>query len=139
MLTTDEAKLALTEIKTITKEAEAALGIETLKKELSEMQGQMEAPGFWDNVTEAHKVNKKIRPIEDKLEQFSKIILRMDDAAVMLELVDESGDVDMAEELTNELAMLRIDVTELKLKALLRGEYDANGAILSLHAGACGT
>jgi peptide chain release factor 2 len=139
MLTTDEAKLALTEIKTITKEAELALGIETLKKELSEMQGQMEAPGFWDDVKEAHKVNKKLRPIEDKLEQFSKITSRQEDAAVMLELVEESGDIDMAQELTNELASLRKDVTELRLKALLRGEYDSNGAILSLHAGAGGT
>ncbi len=139
MLTTDEAKQALTEIRTLTKEAEAALGVETLKQELSELHGQMEAPGFWDDVKEAHKVNKKVKPIEDKLEQFSKITQRLDDAAVMLELVDESGDSDMAEELTNEIASLRSDVTELRLKALLRGEYDANGAILSLHAGAGGT
>ena len=139
MLTTDEAKLALTEIKTLAKETEAALGIETLKKELSELQAQMEAPGFWDDVKEAHKINKKVKPIEDKLEQFTKITQRLDDAAVMLELVDESGDSDMAEELTNELASLRKDVSELRLKALLRGEYDASGAILSLHAGAGGT
>ncbi len=139
MLTTDEAKQALTEIKTLAKEAEAALGIEALKTELSDLQGQMEAPGFWDNVKEAHKVNKKVKPIEDKLEQFSRIMQRLDDGAVMIELVEESGDSDMAEELTTELAALRRDVSELRLKALLRGEYDANGAILSLHAGAGGT
>ncbi len=139
MLTTDEAKQALNEIKAIAKEAEAALGIEALKTELSDLQGQMEAPGFWDDVKEAHKVNKKAKPIEDKLQQFSKITQRLDDAAVMIELVDESGDSDMADELMAELASLRGDVSELRLKALLRGEYDANGAILSLHAGAGGT
>lgn len=139
MLTTDEAKLALTEIKKLAKEAEAALGIETLKNELSNMQAQMEAPGFWDDIKEANKVNKKIKPIEDKLEQFGKLSQRLDDAAVMLELVEESGDGDMAEELSSELALLRKDVSELRLKALLRGEYDSNGAILSLHAGAGGT
>lgn len=139
MLTTDEAKQALTEIKTLAKEAEAALGIDALKTELSDLQGQMEAPGFWDDVKEAHKVTKKAKPIEDKLEQFSKITQRLDDAAVMIELIDESGDSDMAEELTAELISLRKDVSELRLKALLRGEYDANGAILSLHAGAGGT
>ncbi len=139
MLTTDEAKQALNEIKTLAKEAETALGIEALKTELSDLQGQMEAPGFWDNVNEAHKVNKKAKPIEDKLDQFSKITQRLDDAAVMIELVEESGDGDMADELMAELASLRSDVSELRLKALLRGEYDANGAILSLHAGAGGT
>ena len=139
MLTTDEAKLALTEIKTIAKEAETALGIETLKNEMTELQAQMEAPNFWDDIKEANKVNKKVKPIEDKLEQYSKMMQRLDDAAVMLELVEESGDGDMAEELSNELALLHNDVSELRLKALLRGEYDSSGAILSLHAGAGGT
>ena len=139
MLTTDEAKLALTQIKTLAKEAELALGIDVLKKELSELQGQMEAPGFWDDVKEAHKVNKKAKPIEDKLEQFTKITQRIEDAVVMIELVEESGDSDMADELMAELASLRGDVSELRLKALLRGEYDSSGAILSLHAGAGGT
>ena len=139
MLTTDEAKLALTEIKTIVKEAETALGIETLKNEMTELQAQMEAPNFWDDIKEANKVNKKVKPIEDKLEQYSKMMQRLDDAAVMLELVEESGDGDMAEELSNELALLHNDVSELRLKALLRGEYDSSGAILSLHAGAGGT
>ena len=139
MLTTDEAKLALTEIKTIAKEAETALGIETLKNEMTELQAQMEAPNFWDDIKEANKVNKKVKPIEDKLEQYGKMTQRLDDAAVMLELVEESGDSDMAEELSNELALLHNDVSELRLKALLRGEYDSSGAILSLHAGAGGT
>lgn len=139
MLTTDEAKQALTEIKTLAKEAEAALGVDTLKKELSELQAQMEEPSFWDNIKEANKVNKKVKPIEDKLDQFGKLNQRLDDATVMLELVEESGDEDMAEELSNELISLRTDVSDLRLKALLRGEYDANGAILSLHAGAGGT
>lgn len=139
MLTTDEAKLALSEIRTLAKEAEAALGLDALKKELGELQEKMEAPGFWEDIKEAHKVNKKLKPIEDKLEQFGKLSQRLDDAAVLLELVEESGDPDMGEELTAELISLKKDVSELRLKALLRGEYDSNGAILSLHAGAGGT
>ncbi len=139
MLTTDEAKQSLTEIKTLLKEAEAALGVDTLKTELAELHAQMEAPGFWDNIKEAHKVNKRVKPIEDKLEQFAKLTQRLEDASVMLELVVESGDEEMAEELSGEIVSLRRDVSELRLKALLRGEYDSNGAILSLHAGAGGT
>ncbi len=139
MLTTDEAKLALSEIRTLAKEAEAALGLDALKKELGELREKMEAPGFWEDIKEAHKVNKKLKPIEDKLEQFGKLSQRLDDAAVLLELVEESGDPDMGEELTAELISLKKDVSELRLKALLRGEYDSNGAILSLHAGAGGT
>jgi peptide chain release factor 2 len=139
MLQTDDAKQKLNEIRALLGEAQSALGLDALKDEMTQLQARMEEPGFWDNVAEAHKVNKKVKPIEDKLDQFGRISARVEDAAVLIELVEEGGDEEMAEELANELAALKKDVSELRLKALLRGEYDANGAILSLHAGAGGT
>ena len=139
MLQIDEAKQKLGEIKVLAKEAETALGIATLEKELSELRALMEAPDFWTNVEQANKVNKKIKPIEDKLEQFKKLQQRLEDAGVMIDLLDEEFDEDTAEELGKDLISLGKDTSELRLKALLRGEYDANGAILSLHAGAGGT
>jgi len=139
MLQIDDAKQKLNEIRTLLGEAKNALGLEALREELAQLQAKMEEPGFWDNVAEAHKVNKRIKPIEDKLNQFDRISKRIEDAAVLIELLEEEGDEDMAEELTAELASLKKDVAELRLKALLRGEYDSNGAILSLHAGAGGT
>ena len=139
MLQIDDAKQKLNEIRALLSEAKNALGLEALREELAQLQAKMEEPGFWDNVAEAHKVNKRIKPIEDKLNQFDRISKRIEDAAVLIELLEEEGDEDMAEELTAELASLKKDVAELRLKALLRGEYDSNGAILSLHAGAGGT
>ena len=139
MLQIDEAKQILAEIKTLASEAETALGIDTLETELNTLRKQMEKPGFWDDIKEAGKVNKRIKPIEDKLQQFGKLKNRLDDAAVILELLGEAYDEDLAAELTSELTALKKEASELRLKALLRGEYDANGAILSLHAGAGGT
>ena len=139
MLQIDDAKQKLNEIRALLSEAKNALGLEALREELAQLQAKMEEPGFWDNVAEAHKVNKRIKPIEDKLNQFDRISKRIEDAVVLIELLEEEGDEDMAEELTAELASLKKDVSELRLKALLRGEYDSNGAILSLHAGAGGT
>ena len=139
MIQIDEAKQKLGEIKVLAKEAEAALGITTLENELAELRALMEAPDFWTNVEQANKVNKKIKPIEDKLEQFKKLQQRLEDAEVMIDLLNEEFDEDTAEELGRDLIGLNKDTSELRLKALLRGEYDANGAILSLHAGAGGT
>jgi peptide chain release factor 2 len=139
MLQIDDAKQKLSEIRTLLVEAKNALGLEALRDELAQLQARMEEPGFWDNVAEAHKVNKKVKPIEDKLDQFDRISKRIEDAAVLIELLEEAGDEEMAEELAAELIALKKGVSELRLKALLRGEYDSNGAILSLHAGAGGT
>ena len=64
---------------------------------------------------------------------------RVSDAEVMLELIGEEQDEELSKELADELSSLEKDTTELRLKALLSGDYDSNGAILSLHAGAGGT
>lgn len=135
----DEAKIKLDEIRELAKEAEAGLGIGALEKELGELRAAMEAPDFWNNVEQANKANKKAKPIEDKLEQYRKLLKRIEDAEVMVDLLEEAWDDDTAEEFAKEIVQLKKDTVELRLKALLHGEYDSNGAILSLHAGAGGT
>ncbi len=139
MVQIDDIKQKLSEIKALAKEAETALGVATLEKELADLRAQMEAPDFWSNVEQANKVGKKAKPIEDKLEQFGKLQRRIEDADVMVGLLEESFDEELAEELTKEIAQLVKDAAELRLKALLRGQYDSSSAILSLHAGAGGT
>jgi peptide chain release factor 2 len=135
----EDAKLKLSEIKKLTEETKTALGVEQLKKELDELRHKMESPEIWNNAEEAKKTGKKMRPIEDKLNQFEKLASRIADAEVMIELLEEESDEGVAEELTEELSGLSSDTRELHLKALLRGKYDSNNAILSLHAGAGGT
>lgn len=139
MIQTLQAKQDLAQIRSVTKEIKAALSVGQLKEELSKLKKSMEVPGFWDDVERAQKVNKKIKPIEDKIEQYTQLLTRLDDADVLLELVLESEDADMEKELETEVAALKKYVAELRIKALLSGDYDANGAILSLHAGAGGT
>lgn len=139
MIQLDEAKQKLTKIEELAEQAGSALGLTELQKELDKLRTSMEQPGFWDNVKQANKVNKKIKPIEDKLNQFEKIRGRISDASVMIELIEDEYDDESAIELTGELTALEKDTADLRLKALLSGEYDANGAILSLHAGAGGT
>lgn len=139
MIQTDELKQKLENTKKMLDEAASALDIDELSKELADLRASMEVPGFWDDITAANKVNKKIKPIEDKLEQHAKMTARISDAEVMLELLGEEQDEELAKELTDELASLENDTSELRLKALLSGDYDSNGAILSLHAGAGGT
>lgn len=57
----------------------------------------------------------------------------------MDELLQEESDTQMAGDLGRELAELAHDVERLELATLLGGEYDANDAVATLHAGAGGT
>lgn len=51
----------------------------------------------------------------------------------------EDEDADMEDEVRNELEAVRDALRALELEVLLSGPYDANNAILTLHAGAGGT
>jgi peptide chain release factor 2 len=57
----------------------------------------------------------------------------------MDELLESEQDVEMAAELRRALDDLESDLERLELATLLGGEYDANDAIATLHAGAGGT
>lgn len=110
-----------------------------LNEELNALKKQMEEPGFWDNIEEANKVNKKIKPLEDKINSYNALVREFEDAETLLELAEEEESEETLAEAEEEIGKLGKVAAEVRLKALLRGDYDANNAILSLHAGAGGT
>jgi peptide chain release factor 2 len=64
---------------------------------------------------------------------------RLGDARAMDELLAEEHDRGLTTELAKSLDALEEEVERLELDSLLGGEYDANDAVASLHAGAGGT
>ncbi len=63
----------------------------------------------------------------------------VEDVETLIIMAEEEGDESLAGEIETELATLLKQVEEFRLSTLLSGKYDANSAILSLHAGAGGT
>jgi peptide chain release factor 2 len=63
----------------------------------------------------------------------------VEEAEVLDQLLDESPDGETEGELRAHLERLAADLDKLELASLLSGEYDANDAVASLHAGAGGT
>ncbi len=99
----------------------------------------MAEPEFWNDLEKSAKVNQRAKQISDKLAHYKSLNARADDIAALMELIEEEGDPSMVSEARAELDTLAADVEALRLETLLRGEYDRNDAILSLHAGAGGT
>ena len=108
-----------------------------LKDEVRELQEEMAAPGFWDDLERAQKQNQRFKNIEDTLARHRALNARADDIEVLMELAAE--DDSAMEEAEQELAALGESVEEMRLETLLTGPYDQRDAILSLHAGAGGT
>lgn len=99
----------------------------------------MEQPGFWDNVEEANKVNKQIRPLEETLAKNEELQGKADELETMLLLAEEEGDDSLDAEIEALGEELKHEAEAFKLSALLNGPYDKSNAIVSLHAGAGGT
>ena len=99
----------------------------------------MGEPSFWDNPEEAQKVAQVVTQLKDEVGFFRSLETRTEDLEVMWELAMEEEDADIVGEIEQSLASVRADIEHLELGMLLSGEYDANNAILTLHAGAGGT
>lgn len=63
----------------------------------------------------------------------------MEDAKAIVELLELETDQALLEEAHNNLAKLDRELDRWELEQLLSGEYDANGALLTINAGAGGT
>jgi peptide chain release factor 2 len=113
--------------------------VSALKSELAEIKEKMEAPDFWNDVESANKIVKKARPIEQKIKNYDELTASMEDIQTMIELAEEEEDEAMAAEMQHALTDFEKKVADFHLSTLLSGKYDANSAIISLHAGAGGT
>ncbi len=109
------------------------------QQRIEELEDQMNDPDFWSDLERSQKVNREVKSLKTKVDTYHKTASRLEDANIMLELAQEMNDASAMEEVLNEVNALEKDVDRMHLSTLLKGPYDANNAIISLHAGAGGT
>ena len=139
MVELDQPRAKLKTLREHTAEVGVALGLDSLREEAAELQETMAEPDFWNDLARSTRINQRYKHISGRLEHYKSLCDRADDIEAMMELLDEEGDASMIGEVVSDLEKLEADIEELSLETLLRGDYDANSAILSLHAGAGGT
>ena len=99
----------------------------------------MEEPDFWDNPEKAQKSTVELKNLKDSVEGFKALKQQYEDIEVLLEMGYEENDEALIPEIEEELADFSKKLDALRIATLLRGEYDKDNAILTLHAGAGGT
>ncbi len=99
----------------------------------------MSAPGFWDDPAAAQKLAQEATNLKADVETYERLKGHLADTATLYELAMEENDDSLDGEIRAGLDQVRTELEHLRLTLLLSGEYDANNAILTLHAGAGGT
>ncbi|MBC8545349.1 peptide chain release factor 2 [Clostridiaceae bacterium NSJ-31] len=139
MLEYDELRLKLEGLQPQIEELAAAIGLEGLQQELDELQQRASAPNFWNDMENSSKVLQRTRQIENKIGAYTALKDQCEDALTMVEIANEEGDLSVLDEVKASVEKIETDLENEKLSTLLTGEYDANNAILTFHAGAGGT
>ena len=139
MLEFEEYKSKLNAAKPTLEVLRGALKLEAVQKEIEELEAASERPDFWNDVENSQKVQKRLKTLKNKCENYQKLCSAWDDMYTMCEMAIEEDDDSMLEELASEYKNFAEKAESMRLGTLLTGEYDANNALLTLHPGAGGT
>ncbi len=139
MIEFEEYKGKLNGLKPTLDSLREALHLEAAEKEIEELEGQSARDGFWNDVENSQRVQKRLKQLKSKVENYQKLCSGWDDLMTLCEMAIEEDDDSMLPELQSDYAEFEKKLEETRLGTLLTGEYDANNAILTFHAGAGGT
>lgn len=139
MILIDEQRNQVESFKKVLDDAKESLKLDTQRDEKQQLERQMEADTFWDNVEEANKITARLKQISSKIEKFDKMAAQYEDIVTLIEMAIEADDEEYVAEINSEISAYLPKIEALRLETLLKGEYDSSNAVLSLHAGAGGT
>lgn len=109
-----------------------------LRERIKKLEGESLKEGFWDDQKRAQKVLKEKKALEDRLGAYEKLESGIAELPELIEIAEELGDEDELKEIEKNFDALSDELEELRTRMLLSGKYDANDAILSVHAGTGG-
>ena len=135
----EELRPQIGELRNRLGELKTGLKIEPKKDRIQDLDYQMAAPGFWDDPDKAQKVAQEANNLKSEVDTFTSLETKVDDLDTLWEMAMEEKDDTLVSEMESELEGAKHTLSELELGMLLSDEYDANNAIMNLHAGAGGT
>jgi len=139
MLDLVELNATLTKTSEVLEGCCRAMDLDALQQKRTALCLETNREDFYSDVKNAAKVNTELGRIVDKIEHCLSLKKELQDCFEMLGLLRVELDESMLIELGNTIKDLEQKVVELHIVTMLNGEYDANNAIMSIHAGAGGT
>ena len=139
MLILEEIRQALLALHAELDNLAEAIGYSRLAARVAELEVQTAQDGFWDNLENSQNVLREIKQSKDRMAEFDSLKNRYEDCLTLIEMAMEEKDESVIDEVKQERDIITSTLETMKLATLLSGEYDANNAILTFHAGAGGT
>lgn len=139
MFKADDYRLKIKSLQDTLAEAKYALDIDNLGARLKSLKEEQEKPEVWQDLEKSKKIGREISSVENKMSSYQKGEDALADASAFIDLIEEADDESLIPELEGMISAAEDDIENMRIRALLRGKYDNNNAILNLHSGAGGT
>ena len=110
--------------------------IESRLLEIEALENEQE---FWNDATNAAKVQQEKTKLQRKLEKFNLANDSVNDATELYEMAKDENDEETIQTLYDDAPSLQNNIRAMEIEVLLSGDSDSNNAILSIHPGAGGT
>ncbi len=117
----------------------AALDLDSARSEIARLEAEAAVDGFWNDRENSQKVLQRTKQLQNKVAKYDHLVSQWEDLTTLVEMAIEEEDESLLDEVSQGCENLEAAIESASLDTLLSGEYDANNAILTLHAGAGGT
>lgn len=122
-------------------EAWAILQLDEVKTQIDQLEKASMSADFWTDQERAKTESQKLAELKKEFDAWNQ--LRMQaleiDEMIRLASAEPTNDAELKQNLTDQLAELNTRYLKMEFQLLFSGAYDANNAIVSIHAGAGGT
>ena len=116
-----------------------SLDWERALRRLDELDARVQDPDLWNDPKEAQAITQEQKRLETAIKTVRESEREMSDAIEVIEMGEDEGDDEIANEGITSLERLADRADSDKVQALLSGEADGNDTYLEIHAGAGGT
>jgi peptide chain release factor 2 len=120
------------------KELVSGVNLPGKNKEIAQLEKQTLAPDFWQKA-DAKFIMQQLGQLKSEVDQVNEVDTDIADLEAMLDLIKESEDDSMEDDVREQLTKLKKSSKALELQQYLNGKYDSYPAQLSIHAGQGGT
>jgi peptide chain release factor 2 len=117
---------------------EAVVDVPGLRERISVLEGEAAAPDLWDDQAHAQDITSRLSLLQGEVRRVESVRRRLDDLTVLVELAEAEDDAATWAEIAAEVDSLSKVMSELEVRTLLSGEYDAREALMTIRSEAGG-
>ncbi len=133
-----EPREQLAELSATLQTVESVMDLPKMREELIKVEAEASVPNLWDDPAHAQTVTSRLSFLQSELKKVVALRQRIDDAEVLLDLAESESDADSHAEVDKELTELKHLVSEIEVRTLLNGEFDAREALITIRSEAGG-